>query len=122
MTRRQVGWLKSDIAFSARVFALAAILAASSAQSALADWFGIVTLPDKIQLSADVADTQYIVPGKSFVGQVTLLDGRIDSLIFVPTEITVVGDSISVVARDQAGKTSTLVLIRRPGAGHGNGV
>ena len=121
MTRRQVGWLKSGIAFNTRVFALAAILAVSSAQSALADWFGIVTLPDRIQLRVDVADTQHIVPGKPFVGQVTLLDGKIDPLIFVPSEITVVGNSISVVARDETGKKLTLSLIRRPNIGSGDG-
>lgn len=94
---------------------MAGALAVAAIPGARADWFGMVTLPNRTQLLAEVADTQQIMPGKPFVAKVTQLDGKVETAIYTPTEIMVVGDSISVAAQDQSGNRLTLSLIRRSG-------
>ncbi len=103
-----------------RVIAVAALLVTAVAGAARAEWFGMVTLPNHVQLLAEVADTQQIVTGKPFVANVTRLDGKIETATYVPVEVSVIGDAISVVAQDKTGNKLTLSLIRRPDQAAGN--
>ncbi len=97
-----------------RVLVLVAVFVVGGMGVARADWFGMVTEPDHVQLLAEVSDDQQIMPGKPFVAHVTRLDGKVQTTTYVPVGVTVIGDAINVIAQDGTGNRLTLSLIRRP--------